>query len=164
MSVPAPSRRQHDVARTHVESCAVDDRVHVSVRLQHEAQRIGRVAVRTGPLSRQDHLVGADQGADAGVGIAFDGIRKQQVAPLGLRGGDEPACRIERRPRITPTPEKRTKPGSWERPQRGLVLVPARPHGKRVERMVELRQGRCVLSSEGRNCRGHCSFLRIHTE
>ncbi len=96
VAVPAPVGREHDIVGRHRQPRAIDGGIGAGLGVDDEAQRVGRVAVRARPLARHDHLVGGDERARGGVGIAFERIDEDEVAPLGQLGVDEAAGGIER--------------------------------------------------------------------
>ena len=79
VAVPGPVRRQQHIARPHHQLDAVDNRIGAGLRIDHEAQRIGRVAVRARLLAGKDHLIGGEQRARGGVFVSPE---------RGCRGSD----------------------------------------------------------------------------
>ena len=128
----------------HVEALAVDDRVG-ALAVQHHAERVGGVAVRARDLARQDHLIGADHGADGGVAVAVDGVEQDQVAALGELGIDQAPGGIEGGAAFRPTPVHRPVILARRIPQRRLVLGPAGLDVACVEIAIEVFERRAVL-------------------
>ncbi len=141
VAMPAPVRRQHHVARHHGEPLAVHHRVGAGLGVDHEPQRVRRVAVRARLLARHDHLVGGDDGARGGV--AGRRILQDQVAALGELGVDQPAGGVERALGLVVVPAMRLERLLRLGPQRRRGLGPAGHHHDRRELAVEfLKRGR----------------------
>src|SRR4051812_6762177 len=79
MSMPAPSRSEQHVAWYHLDAGAVDDRGNARFAFQYEGQSRGRMAVGAGGVASHDALIGGDQVAGGGVGVALDRIDHDEI-------------------------------------------------------------------------------------
>jgi hypothetical protein len=94
--VPAPARREDDVARLHRRLLAIDRRVR-PVRVDDHAQGMRRVPVRWCFLAGKNHLIGGHQRPGRHHAIAAERIAHDEVAPIRKRHVDQPPGCIERR-------------------------------------------------------------------
>ena len=95
VTMPAPARRQHDIAGFHQGLFAIDGRKR-ALGVEDDPEGVRRVAVRARFLAGQDHLVGADQRAGGGDIVARDRVAHDQIAALGQFRIDQAAGGIER--------------------------------------------------------------------
>jgi hypothetical protein len=128
----------------HVETLAVDHGVS-PLALQHHAERVGRMPVRTCRLARQNHLVGADHGANGGVAVALDRVEQDQISAFGEFGIDQPAGGGERGAALLPAPMHGPVGLARRIPQRRLVLGPAGLNMEGIEIAVEIFESLAVL-------------------
>ena len=83
MSMPAPGWGQHDITGCHIDPLTVDDGIDIVASIEHETQCSRCVPMRAGGLTRLDHLIGGDEVARRGVGVARRRVHHDEVAPFG---------------------------------------------------------------------------------
>jgi hypothetical protein len=82
--VPGPARREHEITDGHRTRFAVDDR-RGALAVEDEADRVHRVPVRSGGLTRREDLQTGVEVHDrgGGAGLARLGIDQREDAPFG---------------------------------------------------------------------------------
>ncbi len=138
MTVPTPTRCQHNVPGLHRMFLAIHHRER-PFAFDNHPQRMWRVAMRARLLARQDHLIGIDQRLSRSDVVAWYGVTQDQVSPLRQVSVDKPPGSVERGAAFVVLPVHRLERRVGFFPEdRRFPVDPARRHLKRRQRRVQL--------------------------